>query len=123
MAAGTLRHESCLALLVPGRAVRPTWVSRVAGEVARATLLPGSFDDREKKKIIAESVRTSSVGSGSEGSGLWLGRFVRPCLYFGFCCGCSIPDSIVDSGFPAGNSVFGSALVGEEHCNEEEHCE
>jgi hypothetical protein len=52
------------------------------------------FDDGHKKKIIEESVRTSSVDFHSEGSGLWLGRFVlRRSRQSGSCCGRTIVDA------------------------------
>ena len=52
------------------------------------------FDDGHKKKIIEESVPTSSVDFHSEGSGLWLGRFVlRRSRQSGSCCGCAIVDA------------------------------
>jgi hypothetical protein len=85
-----------------------------------------SFDDCGKKKIIAESVLTSAVGSFCKGSGLWLGYFVRP----SFCAGSdsaailtSVFDTVVSSVFTIVNSVFGSVLIGEEYCREEECCE
>jgi len=90
-----------------------------------------SFDDYEKKKIIAESVRTSSVDFSSEGSGLWPGRFVRPSLCAWFRCAGSILDpvfdSIINSGFASSvssvvNSGFDYSDFAEEHCAEEKHC-
>jgi hypothetical protein len=85
---------------VPGRGVRAYVAVAVAGEApAPHVHEPKSFDDCEKKKIIAESVRTSSVGSGSEGSGLWLGRFVRRSWCAAGCWACSILDSVFNTGF------------------------
>src|SRR5208282_6912436 len=53
-----------------------------------------SFDDYGKKKIIMESVRTSSVVLFPEGSGLWLGRFVRPSCCADSGCAGSILDPV-----------------------------
>jgi len=56
------------------------------------------FDDGHKKKIIGESVRTSSVDFHPEGSGLRLGRFVlRRSRQSGSCCGGAIVDATFHS--------------------------
>jgi hypothetical protein len=73
-----------------------------------------SFDDWEKKKIIGESVRTSSAGSDPEGFGLWVGRFVRRSLCAGCGCACAIIHSIFNS--------FLSFLVAQGHDGKEKHC-
>jgi hypothetical protein len=59
------------------------------------------FDDAPKKKIIGESVRTSSCDFHSEGSGLWLGHFVlRRSWQSGSCCGGAIVDAIKSNAIP-----------------------
>jgi hypothetical protein len=82
-----------------------------------------SFDDGGKKKIIEESVRTSSVGSRPEGSGLWPGHFVRRSFRAGSCCRCAIfkfhatsaLDAIVNCTF---NPVLDAVLAPEECYNQ-----
>jgi hypothetical protein len=55
------------------------------------------------------------VGSGPEGFGLWVGRFVRRRLCASSGCDFAILAAIV-------NSVFNSILVAQEHYHKEKHC-
>lgn len=108
---GSLETNRASPCSVPGRGVRGYVFATVRGARASAPhLLPEvqarkSFEDYGKKTIIAESVRTSSVEFSSEGSGLWLGGFVRPSLCVGF--GCAILESGSDGTV---GSVFDSII-------------
>jgi hypothetical protein len=87
----------------------------LGGRVLLRYTSPKHFDDSRKKKIITESVRTSSAGSRSKGSGLWLGHFMRRSFRAVSGCCCAIRDAIVDS-------VYDSILVRQEHCHKKKHC-
>lgn len=87
-----------------------------------------SFDDGHKKKIIEESVRTSSGDFHSEGSSLWLGHFVLPRSRQSDSGGGAASVAIFHSNAiirsdPALESAFYRALLEGNSCPQKHYCE